>query len=199
MAKVPVVTPLSAAKIERIAGGIASGYTNAWKGKEPVPVDLIFECDLDSLGIDSLYTDLAAQMGILAHGYTNSTKKVSIINNAVVDYNTAKGRRFFRATVGHELGHCFLHVKLAGFQASLQIAGIGFKRERSDLKPFEDPEWQAWRFCKALCMPEHLVMDCVRKFGFETPGINAMIKVFDMNYSFVISRLRDLKILPRQY
>ena len=193
---VPVVPPLSGNQIEQQANKIVSMYPDAWAGKEPVPVDFIFDHDIKALGIKPLFTDLSVQ-GRDAYGFTDGINKSSMISDAVANDTSVVGRRFFRSTVGHELGHVYLHVPYGQFHASLQAAGIGFMRERSNMRAWEDPEWQAWRFCKALCMPAHLVHSIVKKFGTNQQGIDALKEAFDMNYSFVMSRIRELQILPR--
>ena len=196
MPKVPVVPSLKIRDIEKKANEVSYGYSASWNGLEPVPVDLIFDYDIKHLGVRTLYTNLLAQ-GISAYGYTDGINKISMIDEAVANNYTVAGRRFFRSTAGHESGHCFLHVPYGAIHASLQSQGYNFKRDRSNLKPWEDPEWQAWRFCKALCMPEHLVRALVRKYDTKKSGILVMVEAFDMSFSFVQGRLRDLKLLPR--
>ena len=181
--------------IEQKASELGKLYTKSWEGKEPVPVDIIFD-DIESiLGIKTMYTDLSG-LGLSVLGYTNGTQKVSMIHSAVSDDFSVKGRRVFRSTVGHEIGHCALHVNLDHWRKSLQVAGIGLYRSKQGIMAVDDPEWQAWCFCKALCMPAHLVFKVVKEYGIEANGIAALQQIFDMNYSFVLSRLRSLKILP---
>lgn len=197
MTRVPVVPRMKRRTIEERAAFIAREHPEAWAGKEPMPVDFMFECELlKRTGVRPIYTDLL-QNGIKAHGYTNSQQKLSIINKAVVDDLSERGRRFFRSTVGHELGHCHVHVPLEKWQASLQIVGVGMLRDRAGMETCEDPEWQAWCFCQGLCMPRHLVEKAAEKYGTGEPGIHSMMDMFDMNYSFVTSRLRSLKMIPR--
>ena len=69
-------------------------------------------------------------------------------------------------------------------------------RERSTMKVFEDPEWQAWRFAHAFCMPARTVIKAVNKWGTGPEGINALVETFDMNPAFVRTRLKMLKIIP---
>lgn len=197
MAKVPVVPPMKRKHIEMKAENLVrENFPQAWSGSEPVPVDFLFDYGLKDLGIKTLYGDVRS-WGVQAHGYTNSTQKISIIDRTLADSDTIKGRRFFRSTVGHELGHCYLHVPLERWRESLQVMGVSLNRERSHLKAFEDPEWQAWCFCKGLCMPSHLVQRYAERYGTGDKGIYAMMEGFDMNRTFVISRLRSLKMIPR--
>ena len=109
MNEVPIVPKLNKNKIESKTDEIVrSIYPDAWKGVEPVPIDQLFEIDAPLLlQIKTDYADLTTSFGIDAHGYTELTKRISIVNAAVADDYSENGRRFYRATTGHELGHCF--------------------------------------------------------------------------------------------
>lgn len=197
MAKVPVVPRMKRRTIEERAERIAREYPEAWAGKEPMPVDFMFDSELPKrTSIRPLFTSLRPY-GIQAHGYTNSQQKISIIDEGVSNNFSVQGRRFFRSTIGHELGHCYLHVPLEKWQESLQVVGLGMHRDREDMATCEDPEWQAWCFCQGICMPRHLVEKAAQKYGTGEPGIQAMMDMFDMNYKFVASRLRSLNLIPR--
>lgn len=198
MAKVPIVIPLKASEIELKAQQLLKKfYPETLDNITPTPVDKIFEFVLPQLPIPikCSYTSLQ-QLGIDAEGYTNAVNRISIIDEKIANDYSVPGRRRFRSTAGHEIGHCVLHVPLCQWQASLQTAGFGMKREQSSLRPFEDCEWQAWRFCHALCMPAQHVYAAVSMFGTGYNGITAMTDLFDMNRSFVESRLRILKLIP---
>lgn len=195
MPTVPVVPPLRTIQIESRAEDIIKRlYPDAWSGKTPVPVDHFFEIILpETLGIRTCYTNLEG-FGVSAQGYTNSTSKVSMVDSRISDDSTKHGKRYFRSTVGHESGHCVLHVPLQSWQQSLQMAGVGMKRERSTMEAYEDPEWQAWKFCEAFCMPRHLMQKKVRDWGTTPTAIKALADFFDVNESFIRTRLRALKI-----
>jgi Zn-dependent peptidase ImmA (M78 family) len=62
---------------------------------------------------------------------------------------------------------------------------------KDQIRAYEDPEWQAWRFAKALLMPAVTVRMAVGA------GIshNEMSLAFQVSVPFVRSRLRDLKLL----
>ena len=198
MASVPIVPRMKSAQIEAKALAILKNYCpKVLRSDMPTPVDAIFELYIpEKLNIRTYYTSLEDYGVTNAEGYTNARQRISIVDRRLIDDSSLCGRRRCRATSGHEAGHCFLHVSLNRWQQSLQIVGMGMKRERSDLKPYEDPEWQAWRFCHALCMPAQAVKRAVQRYGVEEDGISAMMERFDMNRSFVYARLRMLKIIP---
>lgn len=198
MARVPVVPSLKSSTIEQKAENLIRGYNPRLLSiEEPIPVDRIFELYIpERTGIRTMYTELD-KFGITnAEGYTNARQRLSIVDQSLADDFTPTGSRRFRSTVGHETGHCMLHVNLERWQQSLHIVGEGMKRERGDLKPYEDPEWQAWRFCQALCMPAAAVKKMVERYGIGEEGIQALVARFDMNRLFVRARLRSLKLLP---
>jgi Zn-dependent peptidase ImmA (M78 family) len=77
-------------------------------------------------------------------------------------------RRRLRATLAHKIGHCYLHFKdsrrartmlkfLHDESSSLTMYG------QAEIKAYENPEWQAWRFAGALLMPECCVRAAVDK------------------------------------
>jgi len=198
MEVVPIVPPLKSTSIEhRAQKYLRLYYPECLHGKKPVPVDHFFEIVIPSLvSIETSYANLES-LGITnAEGYTNATEKVSIVDQLLADDMSISGTRRFRATVGHESGHCILHVPVQHWQASRQKIGLGLKRERSALRPFEDPEWQAWRFCHAFCMPHQAVDEAVKHYGTGRVAIATMAEIFDMNPAFVVSRLKMLKKIP---
>lgn len=198
MPSVPVVPPLKTHIIEQRALRFLKEYSpDTLSRDKPAPVDRFFEFVIPNVtGINTSYTSLQ-NLGVEAEGYTNARQRLSIVDQRLADDFSERGRRRFRATVGHEIGHCILHVPLRQWQRSLQIVGKGMKRERNDLAAFEDPEWQAWRYCHALCMPASVVQKMTGRYGTGESGIRALMERFDVNRTFVQTRLRMLKIIPR--
>ena len=104
-------------------------------------------------------------------------------------------RRRLRATLAHEIGHCFLHVEdsrrahtMLRFLHDESVSMQMFRQE--DLHAYQNPEWQAWRFAGALLMPE----SCVRAAVSNKWSIQMMARGFDVNPAFVKARLNGLKI-----
>ncbi len=164
---------------------------DAWQGKEPVPVEALFEFDIPHLfGIETGYQDLS-RMDIRAHGYTDLVRSVSYVDSKVADDCSESGRKFFRSTIAHEMGHCLLHVPLNMASEFRNSKGVWMLREQKNLRAFEDPEWQAWEMAKNICMPEHLVTSIVRHYGPHL-ATNVMVDTFDVSYTFAQSRLKGL-------
>ena len=198
MSSVPIVPPMQCSAIERKTHELVRHYyPNALLGKQPVPVDHFFEIVVpEMVGVTTSYTKLTA-LGITnAEGYTNASLRISVVDQELADDFSIRGRRRFRATAGHESGHCVLHVPLARWQASRQLIGQGMKRERAFLKAFEDPEWQAWRFCHGLCMPAKLVLALAEQVKRREDVTSALMDICDVNFSFAEARLRMLRIIP---
>lgn len=88
-----------------------------------------------------------------------------------------------RATIAHECGHVYLHVeeyrrRALSLNRSKPVA-------RTEIKPYVDPEWQAWTFANALLMPPSLVRELPRdpnylanRFAVSTDFVEAMLKRF---------------------
>jgi Zn-dependent peptidase ImmA (M78 family) len=158
-------------------------------------LERLFEIAIpESLGIQTKYIDLSGT-GLNAYGYTcnQNGARVSLVDKSLIFAEDDQTRRFGRSTTAHESGHCFLHMKLDAFHRSLLTVGAGMKRERSDLKPYEDPEWQAWSFAGALTMPQDLVLQMINQYGQGENLLLAMVNRFDVNYSWARARLSDLK------
>ncbi len=195
MDKVPVVRPLSRVKIENLAMNILREFQpEALRGNFPQPVDVeaIFEIYIPSqVDVETGYTDLCRLIGSEILGYTNAAKKVSFVDSSLSDATDRATLRRFRATVGHEGGHCMLHVPLLQVFRSMSIKGDGlFRANRTDIEAFRNPEWQAWEFARAIMMPKALVVDYhERRFT-----INEMSDQFDVNPAFLQVRLQTLKI-----
>lgn len=100
--------------------------------------------------------------------------------------------------MAHEIGHAILHVSdykrakaiLKSIHNKDHILRMYYEKE---LKPYMNPEWQAWRFAGALLMPA----PAIKEATMEGNGIYNMSQRFGVNSAFVKSRLKTLtKILP---
>jgi hypothetical protein len=61
---------------------------------------------------------------------------------------------FARSTASHEIGHAVLHVAYFRRVRTLHPAtGTLNRTERRQFPAYEDPEWQAWEFARAILMP----------------------------------------------
>ena len=105
-------------------------------------------------------------------GYTDSLRMKSFISKDLWECGAdIVQRRRLRSTMAHEIGHCYLHVPDARRDREMQqVFGNDHASpfelyDPDDLRAFEDPEWQAWRFASALLMPQDCFRRAVRDWG----------------------------------
>ncbi len=188
--------PMSGKQIEDVACHVLRAYQpEVLEGKASFDIERFVDIHLEDLtGVQPDYLDLP----IGVHGMTDQNRM--IIQRLLAE--TPRSYRFLRSTMAHETGHAILHAHvLRKFGArqffeqksqKAKVGGIALYR-RKDLKAYEDPEWQAWRFARALMMPEVVVRQLI-KAGTHLTEIAGH---FDVNVPFVESRLHDLKIAYR--
>ena len=194
--KVPVVPGLSRNEIEvRAVSLLRELQPEALKGECPVDIEDIYEFYIpEHCGIETGYTDLSfLGSGIL--GYTDASKKISFVDKTLIDSEYSPTRRRCRATVAHESGHCLYHVPVLNFFKSLSFkndSDLLYRAKRTEIKAYEDPEWQGWEFARACLMPRHLILQyCEKDYS-----IRDMADQFDVNPSFIEVRMKTLKIEP---
>lgn len=147
----------------------------------PVPVRKIFEDMLD------IY-DYKAMVGKNIkglEGITNVTSRVVTLNLAT--YNRLeKDDPRARFTCAHEFGHMILHGQYQ-ISHSAQSTDVMFAR-RSQLKAYEDPEWQSDTFGAALLMPYPMM-----KLLFK----NGEMEVDNVMQTFQVSRTAAMKRITK--
>lgn len=194
--KIPVMkaAALSRANIEHIAQKVLRDfYPDAQKELIQLDVEEMFEQYIPKrLGITTEYEELSFNI----HGYTEPSKLRSVVALNLVESDDRATIRFGRSTIGHEIGHSVLHAH----QFKRKRAELKFLHDKShenpilfrqeDLKPFENPEWQAWEFCKALFLPAHLIQDAIE----SGVTIREIADKVNLNPAFVEVRLKNLKL-----
>jgi hypothetical protein len=194
--KVPVVPGLSRREIEARAVTLLRKFQpEAFEGKCPADIEMIFEIYIrERYRIKTGYTDLSSLgQGVL--GYTDAAKKISYVDKTLIDANDLPTVRRCRATVGHESGHCLYHVSVLNFFKSSSLIGNDegfYRRKRTEIKAYLDPEWQAWEFARAYLMPRHLIVNYYDR-GYS---VRDMAECFNVNPAFIEVRLKTLKIKP---
>jgi uncharacterized protein DUF955 len=157
---------------------------------ERVDIELIFDVDVpDLLGISTRYLDLPERI----YGETNARKKTSTVSKKLAEHSNKSERRFFRSTLGHEIGHCIKHVKELNTFASIlgEEELIHYRADQSKVPLFRNPEWQAWRLGAALLMPRE---PFINAFNLHGKNIGILVDIFDVNPAFVKSRIKALKL-----
>jgi hypothetical protein len=143
-------------------------------------------------GIQTSYEELS--MGI--HGYTDPKNLRSAVAVDLVETNDTATIRFGRSTIGHEIGHAILHAR----QFKLKNLALKFMHDHNhskpllyrqeELKPFENPEWQAWEFCKSIFLPASHMFKAVEN-GLSVREIAERV---NLNPKFIEVRKINLKI-----
>jgi hypothetical protein len=191
---VPLVKPRNAKEIDEFALGLVAAFQpGALRTVTKFDVERFFDCELEGqTGVEPVYQSLGEGLD----GYTDSAEMKCVISSELANHgNDDVQRRRLRATLAHEIGHCFLHVEdslrartmlkfLHDENAALEL----YKQE--EINAYENPEWQAWRFAGALLMPK----DCIRLAVDNDWSVQMMSRGFDVNPAFVKVRLDALKI-----
>jgi len=195
MGQIPRVAPRTISEIESLAEAVVRQYQPlALEQLIPFDVEEFFECELESL------TGISTDMCVLPKGldgYTDPGMRVCVISSLLYDNaDDLVTRRRLRSTIAHEIGHCLLHVPDA---SQPDVPNGRFENDGScpielynpeDLKAFENPEWQAWRFASALLMPQA----CFRRAVSVGWTMKMIQNAFGVNPSFVESRKKQLSI-----
>lgn len=187
--------PRSVKEIETIAYKIVERFQNdAVKFTKSFDVEYFFDNELETeTGIEAIYNLLPEGLD----GYTDSANMKCYVCSSLADYNDCQmTKRRFRATLAHEIGHCFLHVEDAKRNRHFQKTFLNDKHSSlqmyrpENIKVYENPEWQAWRFASALLMPENCFRTAVER-NFTKKQLK---RAFDVNPAFIEVRIKELKI-----
>lgn len=181
---------MSREAIERRAEAILHEFQpSVLSGKEPFFIEHFVDLHLENIAhVQPDYRDLPS--GI--YGLTDQNEMVIDLSLMESPYS----RPFLRSTMGHEIGHAILHVPVLRrvgrdqvFEQKTKDGEVNLYR-RKDLKPYEDPEWQAWRFAAALLMPRNVIAEMCRKGS----DISDIVRHFQVNRVFVERRLNQLNL-----
>lgn len=136
---VPLVKGLSHVQIEKEALGFLSATSpQILHLPQATPILDIFENKMELFNFRILIGKNVKGLG----GFTDVTHHYIQLSNSTYR-RLEKGDPQAKFTVAHEFGHVRLH---ASYKSAV------FAR-RSQIRPFEDPEWQANAFAAAVLMP----------------------------------------------
>ena len=145
---VPVVKGLSSAQIEKEAELFLQTLApECLQSPQATPVLEIFENKLEALDFKALIGKNIKGLG----GITDITHRFIQLPSSTYK-RLEKADPQARFTVAHEFGHAYLHTKEQAlgkfpFRNHLTFA------QRSKIRAFEDPEWQANAFAASILMP----------------------------------------------
>ncbi|MFS4459264.1 ImmA/IrrE family metallo-endopeptidase [Bdellovibrio sp. HCB2-146] len=182
---VPVVPGLSRKQIEQSAlEFLLIVAPECLEAPVPVPVREIFEDRLDVFD----YKALVGKNIKGLDGVTNVTKREVTLPSATYK-RLENGDCRARFTLAHEFGHMILHGNLALTQDLASADSVMFAR-RSQLRAFEDPEWQANAFGAAVLMP-YPMMRLLYKQGLMS--VENVMETFHVSEPAAKLRVTQLK------
>lgn len=185
-----LVYPRSGREIDQAAAGLLQEFQpEALSKPQAVDVERIFEFYPPTQGMTTDYDELPVGMDAV----TDVAAMQCVVSAALAE--RASQRRYYRSTLGHEIGHIKLH--LPEFLARREVGKLiqngnnGMKLYRQETIPtFRNPEWQADHFSGGLLMPANSV-----RIAFAAgAGIEELSELFDVHPAFVRSRLKALKL-----
>ncbi len=198
MPHIQKANPRSALEIENAAEAIIQRFQpHVLTQVTHFDIENFFEFYLeDDTEIEPVCTDLPVGMD----GYTDSERMKCFISKSLWECSENQVlQRKLRSTMAHEVGHCYLHVQDARRNRQFQQIfknDLGSRFEMynpDDLRAYENPEWQAWRFASALLMPAR----CFRHAVNNNWSIRMLRDGFDVNRAYIEKRISELKIPKR--
>lgn len=186
MKRVPIVSPLSRKHIETIAVEVLRQFQPDCL-KTPTPVDLEFLLEF-VLPANGYYPDIV-DLGPSIEGLTDPKSRTVCLSPDVYD-DMGNGDGRARFTVAHEIGHVILHAH--EIRETMVNRGKDGLARRSDIKPYEDPEWQANAFAGSLLMPESAVREIVSRNTRK--AVSAVANILRVSRAAADIRLRNLQL-----
>jgi hypothetical protein len=187
--------PLKRVQIERISEQVLKDFcSEALTKLMPINIEKMFELYIPKrFQVATSYEELS--FGI--HGYTDPNNLKAAVSVKLIEANDLATTRFGRSTIGHEVGHVVLHatqfrkknLELRFLHDDNHSKTMLFRQK--DLRAFENPEWQAWEFCKSLFLPKHLIVEA-QENGMSSRDI---AEIVNLNPAFVEVRLKNLKLI----
>jgi len=151
---------------------------------KPTPIQEIFENKMDLLGFSVIIGKNVKGLG----GVTDVTNRTIELPSASYK-RLEKGDPQARFTVAHEFGHAYIHGRGQSFGAFPSRENVMFAR-RADLKPYEDPEWQANAFGAAVLMPLTTML-MLHEQGKMTP--ENVMSIYEVSWSAASRRVMRLQ------
>lgn len=188
--------PMSRADIEADAIDLINRFQpEVLKGQSFFDVEDFAEFDLED--ITGVQFDVTDQLPPEIYGLTDPIQSKLWIHADIA--NDPFSQKFLRSTLAHEVGHCIYHVPLIQQSGKIQVFKQGKGESETalcrkrDIKPYLNPEWQAWNFAGALLMPKPLLRTMVN----DGMSIRALSDHFQVNGAFVRKRLEILKLVKK--
>lgn len=191
---VPCMAAMSRKQIELIAGWLVKGVSpKTLRAAQAFPIGHFCEFALERICGISFGVDY------LPAGSEGKLDGNELIVDAAVYDRVQQNDGRARFTLAHELGHCMLHAAQL-HKLNLNPGRVVLYR-RVDLKPYNDPEWQANAFAGALLMPTAAMVHIVTEGGrcpeaMVVEKTTALLRVSRTAAEVRLRQLRALGLLP---
>jgi len=144
MNKSTKVSPLSRVNIRKITTSIKEQFNIPTD--KPFPILRFFEFVLTGLGLEYEIVPDEEMMGV----YAEAIPEKGLLRISESTYNGAySGVPRDRFTIAHEIGHLLMHTP----------DRVVFTRTKNEIKPYENPEWQANTFAGELLVHSDSIRD----------------------------------------
>lgn len=184
-ANVPKAIPLSRNKIEKAAAAFRASLPPDIVGDHGAITDT--EELLEHLRDEDVVVEFSECLAIGQEAFYSPLKNTIVFKEEIARKPHEPRNRF---TIAHELGHFVLHREQ--YKDVIFESGRGRLYRREDLKPYEDPEWQANCFAAALLMPRESVTLLTQ--GLEFAEACTLIKdTFMVSWTAARNRLREIR------
>ena len=189
------VSPLSSARIEAVAQAALLAFCpEVLASPQPVPIARLVDEILPRSGIH-FYPATGEELGNREAATDPTGGKgdeiVVLVEQRYYDalFSHSRDGNRARSTVGHELGHVFLHVPMVrDLRAQHSGQNVMLARaKRGDLAAFEDAEAQAWAFARFFLMPTQALLTRLRAGQFGVAG------TFGVSEAMLQSRLKRMR------
>ena len=151
---------------------------------QATPLMEIFENKLHLIGFNKvLRADVPGLGGVTYIG----TRMVELSESTYADLED--GDPVARFTTAHEMGHAALHGQQDAFGEFPSRENVMLAR-RSEIRAFEDPEWQANAFAAAILMP----LTSMRRLHRQgRMNVGTVMRIFGVSWSAATKRIDRLE------
>lgn len=184
--RVPVVKSRSRLEVERIATAFLRQFApECLRSPQPSPVLRFFD---RVLPVEFAFKPMIDKLPPGLEGITDmGVRSVTLPPEVYADLEAGVGRALF--TASHEIGHVVLHAaELSPTGACLPNTKAITLARRTDILPYQDPEWQANYFASALIMPVIELMQLERDHGALTERL--LVETFSVSAAAARTRIK---------
>ncbi|NKB82822.1 MAG: ImmA/IrrE family metallo-endopeptidase [Nitrospirales bacterium] len=191
--EVPPVNPLSTAVIEELGRCVLQQLAPDMLMKpQPLNVLDLVDSRLPEFGIH-VCPATREELGN-RDGATDPNGNVEItilVSEDVWDglESEAPKSHYAKTTVCHELGHALIHVPI--LRRRLLLNNVLARTQRSNLRPYEDPEWQAWTFAGSILLPRTTLDMLEKRYG--RISVDLVSTTYEISPDMASNHLRRLK------